>query len=56
MLHAAYERRLSTTFLDQLRLPKKMPLLDALAEFVVGVRDFKNAVYAQPQDAANSSQ
>jgi len=56
MLHAAYERRLSTTFLDQLRLPEKMPLLEALIEFVVGVRDFKNAIYAQPQDAANSSQ
>jgi hypothetical protein len=46
-LHAVYERRLSTTYLDQLRLPEKMPLLEALVEFVVGVREFKNAVYTQ---------
>jgi hypothetical protein len=53
MLHAAYERRLSTTFLDQLRLPEKMLLLNALVEFVVGVRDFKNTVYTQQRATAS---
>jgi hypothetical protein len=51
-LHAAYERRLSTTFLDQLRLPEKMLLLETLAEFVVGVRGFEKAVYAQQRATA----
>ena len=41
-----YATRLSTTYLDRLRLPEKKDLLDALVDFVVSVLDFKEAVYA----------
>ncbi|MCI1188735.1 hypothetical protein MON38_15010 [Hymenobacter sp. DH14] len=46
MVSGDYKPRLSTTYLDRLRLPEKKDLLDAIVDFVVSVRDFKEAVYA----------
>jgi hypothetical protein len=46
MARGDYKPRLSTTYLDVLRLPEKKDLLDAIIDFVVSVRDFKEAVYA----------
>ena len=45
-IRGAYQHRLSTTYLDQLRLPEKKELLTAIVNFVVGVRDLKETVYA----------
>ncbi|QIX62741.1 hypothetical protein HER32_16795 [Hymenobacter sp. BT18] len=52
---ADYKPRLSTTYLDNLRLPEKKSLLDAVAAFVLNVRDFKDAVYA-PKRAERAAQ
>jgi hypothetical protein len=46
MLSGDYQPRLSTTYLDHLRLPEKKNLLDAIVEFVIAVRDYKEAAYA----------
>jgi hypothetical protein len=46
MVLGNYKSRLSTTYLDGLRLPEKKKLLDTVVEFVLRVRDFKEAVYA----------
>jgi hypothetical protein len=45
-VQGTYKHRLSTTYLDQLRLQEKKDLLEAIVNFVVGVRDLKEAVYA----------
>ena len=52
MIRGDYKLRLSTTYLDNLRLPEKKDLLDAFAGFVVSVRNFKEAVYAPKQSEA----
>lgn len=46
MIIGHYKARLSTTYLDNLRLPEKKQLLNTVVEFVLRVRDFKEAVYA----------
>ncbi|SNC77623.1 PLD-like domain-containing protein [Hymenobacter gelipurpurascens] len=46
------DMRLSTTYLDKLRVSEKKQLLDAIAQFVLDILAFKEAVYAPKRAAA----